>query len=135
MRFLHAGTVRLDATAVGSAAAGKATQKALLSGTPCARRRLAVAATTFGVTLGTPLLLALAPGVAQASPPVGTCTKSYTELTYHQVGMLPDGALAQAVFNVVNANGDAYVCYKPYPNGPHNGHYGNFVDNTAAPHQ
>ena len=48
---------------------------------------------------------------------------------------MPDGALAQSVFNVVNANGDAYVCYKPYPNGPHHGHYGNFVDNTAAPHQ
>ena len=43
--------------------------------------------------------------------------------------------LAQSVFNAVNANGDAYVCYKPYKNGPHNGHYGNFVDNTAAPHQ
>jgi hypothetical protein len=135
MRFLHACTVRPDASVVGSVAAGKATQKVWLSGASCARRRLAVVATTFGVTLGTPLLLVLAPGVAQASPPVGTCTNSYTELTYDQVGMLPDGALAQAVFNVVNANGDAYVCYKPYPNGPHNGHYGNFVDNTAAPHQ
>ena len=119
----------------GSVAAGKAAQQVWLSGASCARRRLAVVATTFGVTFGTPLLLALAPGVAQASPPVGTCTNSYTELSYDQVGMLPDGALAQAVFDVVNANGDAYVCYKPYPNGPHNGHYGNFVDNTAAPHQ
>lgn len=49
--------------------------------------------------------------------------------------MLPDPVLAQAAFTAVNANGDAYVCYKPYPNGSHNGHYGNFVDNTAAPHQ
>jgi hypothetical protein len=130
MRFLHAWTIRPDASA-----AGKATQKVWLSGALCSRRRLAVVATTLGVTVGTPLLVALAPGVAQASPPVGTCTRSYTELTYDQVGMLPDGALAQTVFNVVNANGDAYVCYKPYPNGPHNGHYGNFVDNTAAPHQ
>ena len=132
MRFIHVCTVRPDAS--GGVAAGKA-QNVWLSGASGARRRLAVVAATLGVTLGTPLLLALAPGVAQASPPVGTCTNSYTELTYAQVGMLPDGVLAQAAFNVVNANGDAYVCYKPYPNGPHNGHYGNFVDNTAAPHQ
>jgi hypothetical protein len=109
-------------------------QKFLLSRVP-GSRRLGLVATTIGITLGTPLLLTLTPGVAEASPPVGTCTSSYTELTYDQAGMLPDGALAQAAFNVVNANGDAYVCYKPYPNGPHNGHYGNFVDNTAAPHQ
>jgi hypothetical protein len=98
-------------------------------------RLLRACTVTLGLTLGTPLLLALAPGVANASPPVGTCTSSYMELTYDQVGMLPDGTPAQLVFNVVNANGDAYVCYKPYPNGPHNGHFGNFVDNTAAPHQ
>jgi len=55
-------------------------------------------------------------------------------LTRDRVALLPDGTLALAVFDVVNANGDLYVCYKPYPNGPHNGHYGNFVDNTAAPH-
>jgi hypothetical protein len=99
------------------------------------RFRHASATATIGVTLGTSLLLILAPGVAEASSPVGTCTSSYTELTYDQVGMLPDGTQAQAVFNLVNKNGDAYVCYKPYQNGPHNGHYGNFVDNTAAPHQ
>jgi hypothetical protein len=88
---------------------------------------------TLGVVLGTSLL-ALAPGVANATPPVGTCTQSYSQLTRDQVALLPDGTLALAVFDVVNANGDLYVCYKPYPNGPHNGHYGNFVDNTAAPH-
>ena len=98
-------------------------------------RRLGLVATTIAATLGTSLLLTLAPGVAEASPPVGTCTSSYTELTYDQAGMLPDGTLAQAAFTAVNANGDAYVCYKPYPNGSHNGHFGNFVDNTAAPHQ
>lgn len=76
----------------------------------------------------------MAPVVARADPPVGTCTSSYTALTYDEVGTLPDGPLAQQVFPVVNANGDELVCYKPYPNGSHNGHYGNFVDNTAAPH-
>jgi hypothetical protein len=131
MRLLRSCTIRPGQ----NVAAAKAAQKLLLSKVPSSRRRLGLAATTIGVTVGSSLLVALAPGVAQASPPVGTCTKSYTELTYDQVGMLPDGALAQSVFNVVNANGDAYVCYKPYPNGPHNGHYGNFVDNTAAPHQ
>ena len=88
---------------------------------------------TFAVVLGTSLL-ALAPGVANATPPVGTCTQSYSQLTKEQVAQLPDGPLALAVFDLVNENGDPYVCYKPYRNGPHNGHYGNFVDNTAAPH-
>jgi hypothetical protein len=34
---------------------------------------------TLGVVLGTSLL-ALAPGVANATPPVGTCTQSYSQL-------------------------------------------------------
>jgi hypothetical protein len=131
MRLLHACTVR---SAVGHVAAGKASQKVLANGVP-GSRRFGLVVTTLGLSLGTPLLLALAPGVANADTPVGTCTSSYTELTYDQVGMLPDGTLAQSVFILVNKNGDAYVCYKPYPNGPHNGHFGNFVDNTAAPHQ
>src|SRR5229473_3009534 len=112
MRFLRVYTVRPDRSVANNVA----------------RRRLALGATTLGITVGTSLLLTLASGVAEASPPVGTCTSSYTELTYDQVGMLPDGPLAQSVFNLVNANGDAYVCYKPYPNGPHHGHFGNFVD-------
>jgi hypothetical protein len=116
-------------------AAAKAARKFLLSKVPGSRRRLGLAASSIGVAVGTCLLVALVPGAAQASPLVGTCTKSYTELTYEQAGRLPDPVLAQAAFTAVNANGDAYVCYKPYPNGPHNGHYGNFVDNTAAPHQ
>lgn len=84
-----------------------------------------------GVLLGT----VITAGTAAATPPVGTCTNSYTEMTREQVGELQDAALALAAFDVVNANGDAFVCYKPYPNGPHNGHYGNFTDNTAAPHE
>jgi len=71
---------------------------------------------------------------AQASPPVGVCPDHYSMLTRAQVGQLPDADLALAAFDVVNANGDAYVCYKQYPNPPHHGgHYGNFVDNTANP--
>lgn len=93
-------------------------------------------AVVAGTALGTATLgaLLLAP-VAQAANPVGTCTSSYTALTFAQVGMLPDGPLAQQVFPLINKNGDAFVCYKPYKNGPHNGHFGNFTDNTAAPHQ
>jgi hypothetical protein len=87
-----------------------------------------------GALLAASVLTVLTPMTAKASPPVGTCTNSYTALTFDQVGQLPDGPLAQQVFSVVNANGDDFVCYKPYPNGSHNGHYGNFVDNTAAPH-
>jgi hypothetical protein len=134
MRFRRASAGCPDGIVTDNIAAGKVAQRFLLSGVR-GSRRLGLVATTIGVTLGTSLLLTLAPGVAEASPPVGTCTSSYTELTYDQAGMLPDGALAQAAFTAVNVNGDAYVCYKPYPNGPHNGHYGNFVDNTAAPHQ
>ncbi len=127
-RFRRASAACPDGIVTDEVAAGKA------SGVP-GSRRIGLTAMTIGVTAGTSLLLALAPGVAEASSPAGTCTSSYTELTYDQAGMLPDGAQAQAVFNLVNKNGDGYVCYKPYPNGPHNGHFGNFVDNTAAPHQ
>jgi hypothetical protein len=134
MGFRRASAGCPDGIVTRNVAAAKVAQKFSLSGAP-GSRRLGLVATTIGITFGTSLLLTLAPDVAKASPPVGTCTSSYTELTYDQAGMLPDGALAQAAFNAVNANGDAYVCYKPYPNGPHNGHYGNFVDNTAAPHQ
>ena len=114
---------------------GAADKVAATAAAPRSRRHLGLAANAIGVALGTALLVVIVPGVAQASPPVGTCTQSYTALTYQQAGMLPDPALAQAAFIAVNANGDAYVCYKPYPNGPHDGHFGNFVDNTAAPHQ
>jgi hypothetical protein len=88
----------------------------------------------YGAVVALSVLTLLTPATATAAPPVGTCTKGYVALTFDQVGQLPDGPLAQEVFVVVNANGDDLVCYKPYPNGPHNGHYGNFVDNKAAPH-
>ena len=81
MRLLHARTVQPDPSAAINADAAQAAQKFLLSRVPGSRRRLGLTVSTIGVALGTSLLVALAPGVAQASPPVGTCTKSYTELT------------------------------------------------------
>ena len=53
-------------------------------------------------------------------------------LTKAEVEQLQDADLALAAFDVVNVNGDDYVCYKEYPSPPHHGgHYGNFTDNTA----
>ena len=90
------------------------------------------------IALIVPSLLLLAAGLvtdaAVAVKPTGRCPSDYEMLTREQVGALPDRDLALAAFDVVNANGDAYVCYRPYPNGSHNGHYGNFIDNNAAPH-
>jgi len=80
------------------------------------------------------LTAALIPVPAHATPPVGVCPDGYAMLTKAEVGQLPDADLALAVFDVVNANGDEFVCYKQYPNPPHHGgHYGNFTDNTANP--
>jgi hypothetical protein len=71
-------------------------------------------------------------GSASAQPPVGTCTSSYGMYSYDQLGFDP---AAQAIFSVIDTNADGYVCFKAYPNGPHNGHLGNLVDNKAAPHE
>lgn len=80
------------------------------------------------------LAAAFIPVPAQATPPVGVCPDGYGMLTKAEVAQLPDAALALPVFDAVNLNGDAYVCYAPYPHGPHpDGHYGNFIDNTANP--
>jgi hypothetical protein len=81
------------------------------------------------------LVGAFLPTAADASSPVGVCPSDYVSMTKKDVKKLPDADLALAVFDAVDANGDGTVCYRPYPNGSHNGHYGNFVDNTAAPHQ
>ncbi|HEV7147966.1 MAG TPA: hypothetical protein VGN48_13320 [Pedococcus sp.] len=72
-------------------------------------------------------------GAASAGPPVGTCTSSYTLYSYDQLIAIDPGAAS--IFSVVDSNGDGYVCFKPYTNGPHNGHLGNLVDNKAAPHE
>lgn len=76
------------------------------------------------------------PVAAYATPPVGDCPSDYQLLTRKLVSALPDAALALVAYDSVNHNGDGLVCYRAYPNGPHNGGYsGNFIDNTAAPHQ
>jgi len=51
--------------------------------------------------------------------------------THEQLAFDPD---AQAIFSVIDTNGDGVICFKPYPNGDHNGHLGNLVDDKAAPH-
>ena len=81
------------------------------------------------------LSAAFVPTAAHAASPVGDCPSDYRLMTQQDVSGLPDADLALVAFDVVNHNGDDTVCYRPYRNGPHNGHYGNFIDNTAAPHQ
>jgi hypothetical protein len=76
-------------------------------------------------------VLGLGVGSAGATPPVGTCTKSYGLYSYAQLAFDP---AAQDIFAVVDTNGDGYICFKAYPNGPHQGHAGNLVDDKAAPH-
>ena len=75
---------------------------------------------------------------ASAANPGGTCTNSYSPYTREQLaalGTTPDEQqLFAEIFDVVNNNGDAIVCFKFFPNGPHHGHAGNVVDNNAAPH-
>jgi hypothetical protein len=68
---------------------------------------------------------------ANATPQVGTCTSSYSPYTYDQLSFDPD---AQAIFSVIDTNSDGVICFKSYPNGDHNGHLGNLVDDKAAPH-
>jgi hypothetical protein len=75
---------------------------------------------------------------ALAVNPGGTCTDSYSPYTREQLtalGTTPDEQeLFAEVFDLVNKNADAVVCFKFYPNGPHHGHAGTVVDNNAAPH-
>src|SRR5947209_10342245 len=89
-----------------------------------ARRALAVAA-----ACSTSLIVVSGP--ASAGTPAGTCTNSYGGYTYAELAFDPD---AQAIFSVIDTNGDGVICFKLYPNGPHAGHLGNLVDDKAAPH-
>lgn len=79
-----------------------------------------------------PLVSMVLTAPAQAATPTGTCTQSYSPYTYDGLAFDP---AAQAIFPVIDANGDGIVCFKFYPNGPHAGHAGNLVDDKAAPHQ
>lgn len=90
---------------------------------------------TACLALSLPLALLASPSIAFAAP-YRTCSSEYVPLTEQQVSELPDADLALAAFSIVDRNGDGLVCYREYPNAPHHGgHYGNFIDNNAAPHQ
>jgi len=93
---------------------------------PIGRSRALVVAMT-----GSMLAVVFGAVSAKADTPVGTCTNSYSPFTYAQLAFDPD---AQAIFSVIDANGDGVICFKLYPNGDHNGHLGNLVDDKAAPH-
>ena len=67
MRLLRTCTLRPDRSMVGNVAGEKAAQKVAVRGYPGASRR-ALVATIVGFSLGTSLFLALAPGIANASP-------------------------------------------------------------------
>ena len=80
------------------------------------------------VAMTSPVLaVILGAGPANADTPVGTCTNSYSPYTYEQLAFDPD---AQAIFSVIDTNGDGVICFKFYPNGDHNGHLGNLVAHT-----
>jgi hypothetical protein len=86
----------------------------------------------LAVAMTSPVLaVMLGAAPANADTPVGTCTNSYNPYTYEQLAFDPD---AQAIFSVIDTNGDGVICFKLYRNGDHNGHLGNLVDDKAAPH-
>ena len=85
----------------------------------------------IGMAASLPALVIITAGSAGAATPTGSCTSSYDRYSYDDLAFDPD---AQAIFTVIDTNGDGFVCFKPYPNGPHAGHYGNLVDDKAAPH-
>ena len=71
------------------------------------------------------------PGVAGADPQVGTCTSSYTLYNERQLAKI-DPAVTADLFGVIDTNHNGYICFKPYPNGDHNGHGGNLVDDKSG---
>jgi hypothetical protein len=79
-----------------------------------------------------PLVSLVPTAPAEAATPTGTCTQSYGAYTFDELSFDP---AAQAIFGVVDANGNGIICFKAYPNGPHAGHAGNLVDDKAAPHE
>jgi hypothetical protein len=92
--------------------------------------RIAVA--VVGATTLVPMISAVLVAPATAATPTGMCTKSYSAYTESELAFDP---AAQAIFTVIDANGNGIICFKYYPNGPHAGHAGNLVDDKAAPHE
>lgn len=93
--------------------------------------KLSLAAPAWIGILACSTSLIAAAGSADAATPVGTCTKSYAPYTFDELAFDP---AAQAIFSVIDTNGDGVICFKFYPNGAHAGHFGNLVDDKAAPH-
>ena len=91
-----------------------------------------IALAFIGAATLMPMAAAVVAAPATAATPTGTCTQSYGAYTDDQLAFDP---AAQAIFAVIDANGDGIVCFKHYPNGPHAGHAGNLVDDKAAPHE
>ena len=85
----------------------------------------------FTAASATGLIAVTAP--ASATPPVGTCTKSYAPYTFAELAAI-DPALTTTLFSAVDANGNGIICFKPYPNGDHHGHLGNLTDDRARSH-
>ena len=92
-------------------------------------RRFAMALT---VLVGQAVAVTLTAIPVSAGPPIGTCTRSYRTYTHDALVAIDPGA--EAVFSAVDANDNQVVCFKYYPNGDHNEHRGNLVDDSAAPH-
>ena len=88
-------------------------------------RIAAVASASMAVSL------ALA-GPATADPQVGSCTSSYTLYDQPTLAAI-DQAVTPDLFGVIDTNKDLLICFKPYPNGDHNGHGGNLVDDKSGP--
>ena len=88
-------------------------------------------ATALTVVAGPLLVTMMVTTPANASPQIGGCTSSYDLYTIDQLAFDP---AAQAIFPVIDSNGDEVICFKLYPKGDHNGRFGNLVDNKAAPH-
>lgn len=88
--------------------------------------------TGLAVAAALPLLAIVAAEPAAAGTPIGTCTNSYT--LYDEPTLVAIDPSAADIFTVIDTNHDLLVCFKPYPNGDHNGHFGNLVDDKAAPH-
>lgn len=71
-------------------------------------------------------------GPAAANPQVGSCTSSYTLYDQPTLAAI-DQAVTPDLFGVIDTNKDLLICFKPYPNGDHNGHGGNLVDDKSGP--
>ena len=94
-----------------------------------ARTRIAPAAVAAALSLA----VVVAP--ASATKPVGECTQSYSPYTLSEWLAISIAPNASDVFQEVDHNGDGVICFKYYPNAPHQDIYiGNLIDDMAAPH-